>query len=226
MFYAETIATWIGKNAHLWRTLLSDTCVDPSKVSFLPPMVDTDMFMAVRKDYSEPRIMVNGKKTHRGNFLRTLKIVCDCLPNCEMMVIGLDSLPKECEGIDDSRFEPLGLLPYDCVPENYRSANIYVILFDSHEGFSLSTLEAMASGYVSLVSRFIAGNMDNGIIVDGPTGFVIDDEDDLIHTVQMLSEKPAELERLGLIARRLIEEQYSLNHCFHSHGFFGELGGG
>jgi glycosyltransferase involved in cell wall biosynthesis len=223
LFYADYIGLWIEKHLKIWKSLLANTLVDTKKLFFLPPMIDTEMFNTNEKNYHEIKILINGKKTYKHNFWRTLKIIQTCFPEQEVLITGIDSLSQWYEGINLSQLRCLGFVPYNIVPENYRKANTYVLLSESHEGFSVSTLEAMASGCVPIVSTFVANNMANDVIINGQTGFIVRDEKELRKVLKNLSENPAKLKEISLNARRVVETKYSFQKNLKSYRFFKNL---
>jgi len=222
LFYADFIGVWIEKDLKIWKSLFLNTIVDTKKLIFLPPMIDTEMFNMNEKDYSEVKILINGKKTYRHNFLKTLETIKKCLSGKEILITGIDSLTKYYEEADTNHLNYLGFVPYDLVPRNYKIANVYVLLSESHEGFSVSTLEAMASGCVSIVSPFVADNMGD-VVVNGQTGFIVRNNEELREVLKILYENPNKLEEMGMNARKLVEKRYSFNQNLKYYEFFRRL---
>lgn len=220
--HANFIGLWVEKDLKIWKSLLTNTLADVKKLIFLPPMIDTEMFNRSEKKYQDIKILINGKKTYKHNFWKTLKTVQSYFPEQEILITGLDSLPYSYEGINTVRLKCLGYVPYSDVPKNYELANIYVLLSESHEGFSLSILEAMAIGCVPVVSDFVAANMGD-VIVNGRTGFVISNANELKNIFETLSKDPNKLKEISANARKIVETRFSFHENLRSYKFFENL---
>lgn len=222
LFYSDFIGLWIEKDLKVWKSLFANTLIDVKKVIFLPPMIDTEMFNTEEKNYNDIKIIINGKKTYKHNFLTTLRIIQSCLPEQKILITGLDFLPRSAQGFNLSNVRCLGCVPYNIVPQKYRKGNVYILLSESHEGFSVSTLEAMASGCIPIVSTFVADNMGN-IITHGETGFIVNNNKELKDILRVLSENPTKTNEIGLNVRKIIETRYSFNRNLQYYSFFGNL---
>jgi glycosyltransferase involved in cell wall biosynthesis len=94
-------------------------------------------------------------------------------------------------------------------PADYLRAGDIFVLPSVADGMSNSLLEAMATGLPCVVSG-IAGNTD--LITDGQDGRLVGKADaaEWSRTLLELLDHPDEARRLGLAARRRVEEQFAL----------------
>jgi glycosyltransferase involved in cell wall biosynthesis len=97
----------------------------------------------------------------------------------------------------------------DDTADYLRAANVFV-LPSLAEGMSNSLLEAMSTALPCVVSG-IGGNTD--LIADGVTGRVVLDPTPSAwsETLRELLEAPGEAQRLGVAARRRIDEEFALD---------------
>jgi glycosyltransferase involved in cell wall biosynthesis len=97
-------------------------------------------------------------------------------------------------------------VPLDEMPGFYNTLDAYVCA-SSSEGFSLSVLEAAASGR-PVISTRVGGSED--LIEDGVNGFLVDRDVEAIREKLELLRDDRELARtMGAAARRIVEERWS-----------------
>ena len=120
---------------------------------------------------------------------------------------------EELDGAARSRVH-LCSLPMDDVDENARIVNALqrhasvVVQKSLVEGFGLTVTEPMWKGRPVLASR-VGGIQDQ--IVDGESGVLLDDPEDLVRFGELLVallEDPERAERLGVAARERVRERY------------------
>lgn len=100
-------------------------------------------------------------------------------------------------------------VPLDEMPGFYNAVDAYVCA-SSSEGFSLSVLEAAASGR-PIVSTRVGGSED--LIEDGVNGFLVDrDVDAIRQKIELLRDDRALAARMGAESRRLVEAHWSWAH--------------
>lgn len=100
-------------------------------------------------------------------------------------------------------------VPLEKMPGFYNGVDAYVCA-SSSEGFSLSVLEAAASGR-PIVSTRVGGSED--LIEDGVNGFLVDRDVDAIREKLVLLRDDRELaRRMGAANRRIVEERWSWDH--------------
>lgn len=96
------------------------------------------------------------------------------------------------------------------MPDFYNTLDVYVCASTS-EGFSLSVLEAAASGR-PVISTRVGGCED--LIEDGVNGFLVDRNVEAIRAKLALLRDDRELtRRMGAANRRIIEERWTWRHC-------------
>jgi glycosyltransferase involved in cell wall biosynthesis len=102
-----------------------------------------------------------------------------------------------------------GYVPLDEMPSFYRDLDVYVCA-SSSEGFSLSVLEAAASGR-PIVSTRVGGCEE--LIEDGVNGFLVDRDVDAIRAkLEYFSSDAEALRRMGEASRRIVEREWSWQH--------------
>ncbi|NHJ13499.1 MAG: glycosyltransferase [Candidatus Thorarchaeota archaeon] len=224
---AASIGLWIEGDSARWSNLIAGTPVDKSKIEFHPPRIDTEMFYPPRQRRIPFSVLVNGKKTFMGNFQRTIQSVqaaLRALPHARLLVSGIDSLCYPMETQLVNKIEYLGNRSYIEVPENFRQADLYVLLSSTHEGFSVSTLEAMACGCVPVVSHFVSENMSNAVR-NRINGFVVEDDNEVSAILEMIAEDHELLGRLREKGQATIEGEFSMkkiwNHSFYNRNLRG-----
>jgi glycosyltransferase involved in cell wall biosynthesis len=100
-----------------------------------------------------------------------------------------------------------GRVPYDRMPEVWRSADVCVLVSE-YEGTSISMLEAMAHGCVPVVTR-VSGT--SAAITPGESGYLVDvgDMAHMARIVQRLAADRGKLAQVGLAAHRTVRDGFS-----------------
>jgi glycosyltransferase involved in cell wall biosynthesis len=103
----------------------------------------------------------------------------------------------------------------DDIPRLMKNLDVYVIT-SSSEGFSLSTLQAMASGRPVVATR--CGGPEE-FITDNVNGFLVDVNApaQLARAVEQLRREPETRERVGRAAREFVKEKYSVDDMLKSY---------
>jgi len=211
LLHSKWIGLWIKKDLKEWMKLLNKTIVNKEKLLYLPPTVDTEMFRPATR-IGDLSIVVNGRKTHKDNFFYTLMAIQENFieSRCRVFITGIDHLPENVRLSQSMQVSCTGFVPYNKQPGNYGKGQLYILLSKSHEGFSVSVLEAMACGCTPIVSNFIASNM-GGIVKNGETGYVITDLKQLRKLLKILKCNPDKMQEIGKRARKAIEEWHSFD---------------
>ena len=98
------------------------------------------------------------------------------------------------------------LIPLDEMPKFYHEIDVYVCASAS-EGFSLSVLEAAASGR-PVISTRVGGCED--LIIDGVNGFLVDrDVDAIREKVEFLRDNREKAREMGRMNRHIVEQLWS-----------------
>jgi len=100
----------------------------------------------------------------------------------------------------DDKIQYLGLIPYNKLPDYYRQAKALLFPILWEEPFGLVMTEAMASG--APVIAFNRGSVPE-VVVDGKTGFVVEDVDGMIKAIEKLDDISREE------CRRHVKENFS-----------------
>lgn len=112
------------------------------------------------------------------------------------------------EGVELKLAMPKGdyHVPLDQMPSFYKEIDAYICASAS-EGFSLSVLEAAASGR-PVISTRVGGCED--LIIDGVNGFLVDrDVSSIREKVQILRDDRALAAKMGVMNRRVVEQLWS-----------------
>jgi glycosyltransferase involved in cell wall biosynthesis len=146
-------------------------------------------------------------------FVRSARRIADRVPHSHFVAVGegsvqdvtrLQALVGEL-GLTE-RFSFLGFRPD--IAEVLSELDVFV-LSSTSEGFSLATVEAMASGRPVVVTR--SGGPEE-IVEDGRTGFLVPSADAgaIAAKVCEVLANPSLAEELGANARRNVEQRFSL----------------
>ncbi len=110
-------------------------------------------------------------------------------------------------GVED-KVKFLGVVPENVKVELYRKAKVVVVPSILNESFGIVALEAMAAGRPVVASR--VGGLED-VVVDGETGVLVEpgSEEQLAEAIETLLEDEAYRRRLGVNARKVVEERYS-----------------
>ena len=220
----DVIASLVPEDIPLVEQIAALAGWQGDRIEHVPPLIDTSLFPPQeRPPAAEKRLLVNGQKTHAGNASRNLSVTTTLLdpnsPEWDLFVTGttdddslVESTSREllanCEPAEG--FHRLPRVPYERVPELYRNANLYALLSVENEGFSVSTLEAMASGCVPVLSPFVVRRMDEGIR-PGENCVVVGSEESFRPCVERLVADPSRLREMQEAAVDTIEQRYAIS---------------
>jgi len=182
-------------------------------ISIIPNGVDLEKYCASDRDWSKPCLLSVGRVVYQKGFdlgLRALAGLKDI--EWEWRIAGdgpqlpvLQAMAKD-HGLQD-RISFLGWQTAEQLKEQYAAANLF--LFPSrHEGMPNAVLEAMASGLPVIATR-IAGNEE--LVLDGESGALVpaEDVDSLRESLRPLLVQKEMRERMGIAARRRVEQFFS-----------------
>jgi glycosyltransferase involved in cell wall biosynthesis len=214
---AEFIASFVKQDLPILKQLLSETGRNYDILSYLPPMLDTALFKPLTRVRSpKHNLVINGKKTFQGNAKYSFEVTCKALDNCRSDWTAIVSG----KGIAASRtiksnrtIKILRRIPYNMVPKVLGTADAYVLLSKGHEGFSVSTLEAMACGCIPIISSFVARRMA-GVVVDNRNGFILQNPEDLAEVLDRISIEPKAVSKMKEKAIEEVGRRHSLEHLF------------
>jgi len=185
--------------------------VSKEKLHLVRNGVQLESYSQVRKDVTPGLLLGIGRVSPNKGIERLIRAVADlrkCRADVQLIWAGPD---------EDGRIEQLRNLARqtgvgDCIKftgrvenselENLLSrANLFVSS-SSYEGYGLSTIEAMSSGTVPVVTRV---GIHPQLIHDGQTGFLVDDNtDSLAGTLRLALElEPNALAAIGHRAREI-----------------------
>jgi phosphatidylinositol alpha-1,6-mannosyltransferase len=190
-------------------------------VTIIPPGTDPTIFYPAPGRVSQTPVLLTAARliTRKGIDLviQILPTLIREFPSLVYLIAGegpdrsrLESIAHKYQVSESIRF--IGQIPYNKMPEIYRSADIFVMPsreepeHASIEGFGIVYLEASASGLPVVAGRS-GGTTD--AVRDGETGFLVppDDRQALLTTLQRLLRQPDLRRRMGLAGRRFIEKE-------------------
>jgi len=161
----------IGTFSTLWPQLRE-------RFAYVPNFVDTREFFPRQepRDWEKPRILVPRRLTSLRGAQKVIDLTRE-FKGTDWYLVG--------RGHEDRTEEQLTQFlkknqwnnvkwfwrEMDAMPEVYRNADLCLVLSEAAEGSSLSTLESLASGLVTVVTP-VGGLTD--IVLDGFNGFVIE----------------------------------------------------
>jgi glycosyltransferase involved in cell wall biosynthesis len=92
----------------------------------------------------------------------------------------------------------------------------FFVLASTSEGVSMTLLEAMATG-LPVVATGVGGTPE--VVVDGTTGLLVHPRDPgaLADTMLWLLRRPETRQRMGLAARRRVEERFAMRHTIEAY---------
>ena len=183
------------------------------EIPVIPNGVDLELYKAVERDWSSPRLLSVGRIVHQKGLDLAMHALGELKDlDWQWTIAGdgpqmesLQSLAQEL-GIED-RVVFLGWQSRRQLIEQYQNANIF--LFPSrHEGMPNAILEAMASG-LPVIATCIAGSEE--LVVDADTGLLVPQEDieSLQGALKKLLSDAALRQHMGAASRRRVEENYS-----------------
>lgn len=128
--------------------------------------------------------------------------------NVQFLWIGDGELLPELmtKGVLMSNIRVTGWLDRDLVVDELMRCDIFV-LTSMWEGMPLALIEAQVAGIPAVVTN-VVGNRD--VVLDGQTGFVCDDDDDLVNRLGLLIEDQKVRKEMGLKARHKSLERFSI----------------
>ena len=156
--------------------------------------VDTELFLAAGPVCRGGSLHVGFSGNNKHDWLKGISEFIE--PACDIDGVELHlAMPKEGHYI-----------PLDQMPSFYRRIDIYVCASAS-EGFSLSVLEAAASGR-PVISTRVGGCED--LIIDGVNGFLVDrDVNAIREKVKLLRDDGELAKKMGLMNRHIVEQLWS-----------------
>jgi len=184
------------------------------KVYFIPNGVELGLFR-VFKDYNEnpkeANIFFIGRLSRDKNLFMLIDALSK-LPEKKLTltIIGNGTLR---ESLQDYAYQKgvktifKGAIPYESLPNILVNADIFV-LPSLWEGHPKALTDAMACG-IACIGTHVKGTRE--IIKDGENGLLCElNSDDLAKKIQILLEDKSVAQRLGINARKYVEENYNL----------------
>ena len=205
------------------RARLIGLGASPDKVHYNPCGVDCRDFAMMDASLAPPVIVAAGRLVDKKAPHLTILAFAEVLrhrPDARLRVIGDGPLMSVCRdivaafGLHDT-VALLGHQPHQVIRDEMRRARCFVqhsvtAQNGDAEGTPVAVLEAGASGLPSVSTRH-AGIPD--VIVDGETGFLVDEFDTqgMSRRIRRLLDDPALAARMGAAARSRIEARFSLD---------------
>lgn len=186
------------------------------KTIFLPNGVDTDLFR-LKKSFSiakTAQIITVGRLEPQKNHLMLVRALAGL--KAELTIIGNGKLKSRLEKVAQKykvKLNIISSISYDKLPKKLQSADIFV-LSSSLEGHPKALLDAMACG-LPVVGTNVEGtkeiikNDKNGLLCDLNPASMRDEVMKLIKSGKLRK-------RLGLAARKTVEQKYSLDKLLES----------
>jgi len=219
-------------NLHLPRILAANSqssiefaiqhSVSPSRLFFLPNVVDTDRFKPASALPQEPLILLAaGRLTREKRFDRFISLLHRLRTNCGLDVRGWivgptradqdlrSELERQAAALD-LRSDVLRFLGSAAdMSSIYQQANIFV-LTSEHEGTPNVLLEAMASG-LPVVATKVGGVP--AIVQHERTGLLVDENDSrqLVEATRQLINNSDYRRKIGALGRSYVEETHSIH---------------
>jgi glycosyltransferase involved in cell wall biosynthesis len=206
------------RNARLYQAY----GVQEERIWTVPYFVDNDWFeaeaarlrprrAALRSKFGLPEnglvFLFMGKliqKKHPDHALEAWKSLPEsCRRRSALLVVGsgemMDELKKRAGG--EARVVFAGFLNRRELPEAYAASDTLLLPSDAGETWGLVVNEAMASGLPAIVSSQVGCGPD--LVREGETGFVFPfgDQTALTHRLRDLIDNPAQVSKVGAIAR-------------------------
>lgn len=194
-------------------------------VSVVPCGVDTRHFTPEGRTPERARrrrLLAVGRLVPRKGFDQAIRALPQ-LPNTELYIAGgpgpelldtdpeaqrLRQLARTCGVLDRVRL--LGGVPYEAMPELYRTADL-VVSTPRYEPFGMVPLEAMASA-VPVVATRVGGQQET--VRDGVTGRLVEPQNPrlLARVLRELLDDPAVLRTYGEAGRQRVLDRYTWQH--------------
>ena len=192
--------------------------IDSTKVYIIRQEINTNFFKP-KKILSSESIILSVTRSDRikriEDQITAISYVKDKIPNVRLVIIGpfddkeyLNQLMELATNLHCEKFvEFLGPLSPNKLVNWYNQSKIF-ILTSQAEGASLVTLEAMSCGKV-VISTPVGAIPD--VIINGVNGFLIKHDDSKMLATKIISllQDDHLREKVGIEARKTIEEKYS-----------------
>jgi glycosyltransferase involved in cell wall biosynthesis len=193
------IAAYVGKEYQ----------INSSKIRVIPNYVETNRFRPQPLNKNERfRIGFVGRLATEKNLLALLASVRGL--DVELCLVGYGPLHRELAQVSESmniNANFLGILPNQDLPRFLNSCDLF-ILPSLYEGHPKALLEAMACGLPVIGTR-VSGIKE--LIRDGETGLLCEtDPDSMRASIQRALGDPDLCKKLGINARKYIEDHFSL----------------
>lgn len=200
--------------------------ISPSRCSVIPNGVDTSGFSARRSSQLKTELGIPHEHTLLGAvgnlrpakaydiLLKAFSEIASVNPEVQMVIAGQTKEPLFSELVElrsslglDSAVHFLGFR--GDTPTLFEGLDLFV-LSSASEGFSLSTVQAMASGLPVVATR--CGGPE-GIVVDGDTGRLVEANDPraLAKGIQEVLTRPDGGKEMGMRGRERAETEFSLD---------------
>jgi glycosyltransferase involved in cell wall biosynthesis len=201
----------------LRQFLVNESKVPKEMIEVVPNGLDLDAYRASKPFAKEGQVPVVGSfgrlEPVRGfeYFIKAAKIVADAGYKVEFLIVGAGSDESRLRGLV-GRLGVSGCVTFRSEPSDYRvridSMDI-VVTCPVKEGFGMVALEAMGCGRPVIASA--VGGIYN-LIKDGETGLLVPprDPDSIAERIIALLRDREEAERLGMRARALVEEKFTM----------------
>jgi glycosyltransferase involved in cell wall biosynthesis len=187
----------------------------------IPHGIDLNQFKVHYDPLSKVVIYMRGFESVYDweTFVHVVHKVAHEVPSVRFVIIGGGSQLEvaqqflgECPSV---KF--VGQVDYSRIAEFLQTADVYVSTAKSEGGMALSTIEAMASGVIPVVTD-VGDNKNN--IVDWVNGFVcpIGDVDQIAIRVITLLKEPEMRRMCGEANRRWVEREQDYQHCMEQMG--------
>lgn len=229
----DSVGALVAEDVLVVEGLLETVGWDGGEVVHLPPLIDTSLFEPQPfPDAERKRILVNGRKTDEENAQRNAAVVSDFVREhageWEVLVAGTDDDANGPESDADwdgperlPGVQRLPRVPFEAVSSLYAKAELYGLFSRHNEGFSLSTMEAMACGCVPVVTPFVARRMAD-LPEPGENCLLAGTSDSLKSCITRLSENPGKLRQLQEGAIKTIQSRFSTDRL-DDYRFFSRL---
>lgn len=208
-----------------FRDVMIDLGCNPNKIIVHHSAIDLDRFAFRSKKKGSDGISivsVNRLVPKKGTFyaINAVRALLKKYPTIRYNIMGDGRLKSYLANIIERsgtqrNIKLLGWGTHDDVAELLKTADIFVLpsLTDSSgnmEGIPNALKEAMAVG-IPVVSTYHAGIAE--LVENGKTGFLVrcGDSRELAQKIEYLLDNPQERARMGVLARKKVEDEYETN---------------
>ena len=180
----------------------------------IPNAVDIEKFKPPEREPEDNIVLFVGRLVYRKGIHVLVKALGKVrIKDVKLLVVGggymelLARMLAKAYGVED-KVEFLGVVSEKDKIELYRKAKVVVVPSIFNESFGIVALEAMASGRPVIATR--VGGLED-LVVNGETGILVEpgSEDQLAEAIENLLEDEGYRRKLGVNARRVVEEKYS-----------------